>query len=80
MEIIIWILSLIIFSWCYSTIFACLFNLKVAPNIKISLIIYLIILVILYVIAYFLLNKYFISILICSGIAGLLGLLTARKQ
>ena len=79
MEIIIWLLSLIIFSWCYSTLFNCLFNLSIAPTMKISAVIYLAIIAGLYAIAYYFLNQYLTDILVCSGIAGVLSLFAARK-
>lgn len=80
MEIIIWFLSLIIFSWCYSTLFNCIVNIRSVPVAKISLLIYTIIIIGLYLISYFVLRKYFNDILICSIIAGVLGFLTAKKQ
>lgn len=79
MEIVVWIFSILIFSWCYSTLFTSLFNLKLAPSIKISAIIYIVIILILYLISYFLINKYFDDILTCSIIAAILSLFTAKK-
>lgn len=80
MQVIIWFLSLLIFSWCYSTLFSCLFTLKTIPVAKISTLVYLGILIALYTIAYFLINIYFNDILICSIIAGILGFITAKKR
>ena len=80
MNIIIWLISFIVFTWCYSTIFNCLINLRYNKVLKISLIVYITILCGLYAISYFLLSKYFNEILICSIISGVLGILTIKKE
>ena len=79
MQIIIWFISLLIFAWCYSTFFNCLINIKTAPVAKISILVYMVIIVALYLISFFFLENYFTDILICSIIAGALGLITAVK-
>jgi len=80
MKIIVWFLSLLIFSWCYSTFFSCLFNLKLAKIIKISLFLYLGIISALYLISYFFIHKYFNDILICSIISAILSFFTAKNM
>lgn len=79
-NIIIWIISLLIFSWCYSTLFMCIFNFSKSPSIKISFLIYIFILTILYLLSYYFLNNYFKSIFICSMISAILSLLTAKRE
>lgn len=79
MQIIIWLLSLIIFSWCYSTWILCILTIKLVPKVKASLILYTIILAILYLISYFFINRYFNDIIICSVIAFILSLVTPKK-
>lgn len=78
-NIIIWFFSLVIFSWCYSTLIMCLIFMKKVPKLKISLLIYLIILIILYTVSYFVLSNYFNDILICSLIAFILALIVPKK-
>lgn len=79
MVILIWFVSLIIFSWCYSTLFNCVINIKNNPGIKISLLLYLFIIIVLYLIAYFFLNKYFNYIIFSSLISLFLGLSSIKK-
>lgn len=79
MQIIIWLLSLIIFGWCYSTLILCTLTVKVVPKVKASLILYSIILVLLYLISYFLISKYFSDIVICSVIALILSLVMPKR-
>ncbi len=79
MQIIIWLLSLIIFGWCYSTWILCILTIKLVPKVKASLILYTIILAILYLISYFFINRYFNDIVICSIIAFILSLVTPKK-
>ena len=79
MYFVLCILSLIIYSWCYSAFFYYLINIKYLPNAKTGIIIYLIIIFILYLVSYFFLQYYFIGIFICSIIAGILGLSTTKK-
>lgn len=74
---IIIFLSLIVFSWIYSTVFNCLLNLN--KHTIISLLIYLIIAVIVYILSYNFLFEYFKTIIVCSVIAGLLSMFTAKK-
>lgn len=78
-NIIIWIISLIVFSWCFSNIFLCIIFLKTQPQLKISLITYLIITILLYIASYYLLSKYFTEIVICSAIAFVLAFITPKK-
>ena len=79
MQNIIWFLSLVIFSWCYSTWILCFLNIKSVPKFKLSLILYSIILVILYLISYFFISKYFNDIVGCSIIALVLSLFTTKN-
>ncbi len=78
-KIVVWIISLILFSWCYSTIIMCLLFMKKIPTLKISLLIYVLITIALYGVSYFLLPNYFKSILICSLIALFLSFVTPKK-
>ena len=78
-NIIIWIISLIVFSWCFSNIILSLIFFKTVPQLKISLIIYLIITILLYIISYCLLSKYFTDIVICSIIAFIIALVTPKR-
>ena len=78
-KVLIWLASLIIFAWCYSTIFTCLMTLKQIATSKISLIIYLLITIILYLISYYFINLYFNDILICSIIAFILSFITPKN-
>ena len=78
-SIILCILSLIVFSWCYSTIFICLMTLKTVKVSKASLILYLFIVITLYLLSYFLLSKYFNQILISSIIALILSFITPKR-
>lgn len=79
MQIIIWLLSLIIFGWCYSTWILCILTIKLVPKVKTSLVLYSIILVLLYLISYFLISKYFSDIVICSVIALILSLIMPKR-
>ncbi len=78
MIIIIWFLSLLIFSWCYSTLLTCLYNKKLVNPI--NKYIYIIIIVTLYLFSYAWLDAYFYDILICSLIAFALALLIVKKN
>lgn len=79
MMIIVWILSLIIFSWCYSTLFMCIKNVNSA--LKLSVLIYIIIIACLYLITYYWIpSKYFNDIIICSIISAILGFITSKKE
>lgn len=80
MNIIVWFLSLIIFSWCYSTLLTCVINFKNRPELKISIIVYSIITGFLYAIAYYIIPKYFNDILTCSIISLILSSITVKKQ
>ena len=78
-KFIIWFISLIIFSWCYSTIILSLLFINKAPHMKISLLIYIIITIGLYLLSYFFLRDYLIDIIICSVIAFAIALITPNK-
>ena len=78
-NIIVWIISLIVFSWCFSNIILCLIFFKTQPQLKISLIIYLIITILLYIVSYYLISKYFADIVICSIIAFILAFITPKR-
>lgn len=78
-KIIVWLISLVIFSWCYSTLIMCLLFIKQIPNLKISLLIYAIIIAALYIFSYFVLSNYFKDILICSFIALFLSFITPKR-
>ncbi len=78
-KIFVWLISLIGFSWCYSTVIMCILFMKQVPTAKVSLIVYTIILIALYIISYFALSKYFNDILICSIIALILSFITPKK-
>ena len=78
-NILVWIISVLLFSWCYSTIIMCLLFVKKIPNLKISLFIYLLITIGLYLISYFALSSYFKDIVICSIIALILSFITPKK-
>lgn len=80
MKIIIWFLSLLVFSWCYSTLISCIINYKKRPGIKLSIIVYAIIIGTLYAIAYYFVSKYYNDIFICSVIALILSFLNSKKQ
>lgn len=79
-NVVIWLFSLIIFSWCFSTIILCLISLKSRPRLIISLLIYLIITALLYIASYYLLSKYFKQIVICSIISFILALITPKRD
>lgn len=79
MIIIVWFLSLIVFSWCYSTLFTCLKNIKFAP--KSSIVLYIVIIIALYLVTYYWIpNKYFNDIIICSIISAILSFLTTKNE
>lgn len=80
MRIIMWFLSLLIFSWCYSMLISCIINYKKRPETKISIIFYAIIVGILYAIAYYYISKYYNDILVCSIVALILSILSLKKE
>lgn len=79
MIIIVWILSLIFFGWCYSTLFMCIKNIKNIP--KLSILIYIVIIACLYLITYYWIpSQYFDDIIICSIISAILGFISSKKE
>lgn len=80
MRIIIWFLSLLIFSWCYSILISCIINYKKKPETKISIMIYAIIIGILYAISYYFISNYYSNIIVCSIIALVLSFFNSKKE